>query len=71
MDQLKQYSFIGLMTELVSDEANITIEMTRQAITDVSILLRKRGLLVPRMLDLQFDNCGDNKSKENFGYYCI
>ena len=57
--------------ELVSGGANITIEMTRQAIIDVSILLRQRGLLVPRILDLQFDNCGDNKNKEIFGYYCL
>ena len=57
--------------ELVSGGANITIEMTRQAIIDVSILLRKRGLLVPRILDLQFDNCGDNKNKEIFGFYCV
>jgi hypothetical protein len=45
--------------------------MTRQAIIDVSILPRKRGLLVPRILDLQFDNCGDNKNKETFGFYCV
>jgi hypothetical protein len=57
--------------ELVSGGANITIEMTRQAMIDVSILLRKRGLLVPRILDLQFDNCGDNKNKEIFGFYCV
>jgi hypothetical protein len=57
--------------ELVSGGANITIEMTRQALIDVTILLRQRGLLVPRTLWLQFDNCGDNKNKEFFAYYSL
>jgi hypothetical protein len=55
--------------ELVSGGANITIEMTRQALIDVSILLRKLGLTTPRILWLQFDNYGDNKNKEFFAYY--
>ena len=50
--------------ELVSGGANITIEMTRQALIDVTILLRQRGLLVPRTLWLQFD-------KEFFAYYSL
>ena len=57
--------------ELISGGANITIEMTRQALIDVSILLRQRSLLIPRTLWLQFDNCGDNKNKEIFGYYSL
>ena len=57
--------------ELISGGANITIEMTRQALIDVSILLRQRGLLIPRTLWLQFDNCGDNKNKEFFAYYSL
>ena len=27
--------------------------------------------MVPRIHDLQFDNCGDNKNKEIFGFYCV
>ena len=57
--------------QLVSGGANITIEMTRQALIDVSILLRQRSLLIPRTLWLQFDNCGDNKNKEFFAYYSL
>ena len=57
--------------ELVSGGANITIEMTRQALIDVSFLLRKLGLTTPRILWLQFDNCGDNKNKEFFAYYSL
>ena len=57
--------------QLVNGGANITIEMTRQALIDVSILLRQRSLLIPRTLWLHFDNCGDNKNKEFFAYYSL
>ena len=53
---------------MVGGGANITIELIRQAIIDTSILLRKRGLLFPRTLWLQFDNCGDNKNQFFFMY---
>ena len=53
---------------LVGGGANITIELMRQAMIDTSILLRKRGLLFPRTLWLQFDNCGDNKNQYFFMY---
>ena len=53
---------------LVGGGANITMELLRQAIIDVSLMLRKRGLLFPRTLWLQFDNCGDNKNKECMCY---
>lgn len=53
---------------MVGGGANITIELLRQAMIDVSILLRRRGLLFPRTLWLQYDNCGDNKNQYNFMY---
>lgn len=53
---------------MVGGGANSTIELMRQAMIDTSILLRKRGLLMPRTLWLQFDNCGDQKNKEFFCY---
>jgi hypothetical protein len=53
---------------MVGGGANITIELLRQAMIDVSILLRKRGLLFPRTLWLQYDNCGDNKNQYNYMY---
>ena len=53
---------------LVGGGANITMELLRQAIIDVSIMLRKRGLLFPWTLWLQYDNCGDNKNKECMCY---
>ena len=51
--------------QLVTGGANITIKMTRQALIKVSNLLRQRSLLIPRILKLQSDNCGDNKNKES------
>jgi hypothetical protein len=57
--------------QLVTGGANITIEITRQALIDVSNLLRQRSLLIPRVLKLQFDNCGDNKNKESLAYYSL
>jgi len=57
--------------QLVTGGANITIEMTRQALIDVSNLLRQRSLLIPRILKLQFDNCGDNKNKESLAFYSL
>ena len=43
-------------------------ELVRQALFDLCNLLRMRGLRMPRSLWLQFDNCGENKNKEMFGY---
>ena len=49
---------------MIGGGANSSIELLRQMLIDAVILLRKRGLLCPRSLWLQFDNCGDNKNKE-------
>jgi hypothetical protein len=43
--------------------ANIMIEVVRQAQKDLSYLLQTRGQMMPRILRLQFDNCGENKNK--------
>ena len=43
--------------------ANIIIEVLRQAQEDLSRLLKERGKVMPRILKLQFDNCGENKNK--------
>eukprot|EP01034_Spumella_vulgaris_P021246 gene21246-27263_t len=45
--------------------------MTRQALIDVSNILRQRSLMIPRILKLQFDNCGDNKNKESLAFYSL
>ncbi len=53
---------------MVGGGANSTIELMRQAMIDTAVLLRKRGLLIPRILWLQYDNCGDQKNKEMMCY---
>lgn len=43
--------------------ANIIVGVVRQAQVDLSLLLQKTGMVMPRILKLQFDNCGENKNK--------
>eukprot|EP01035_Chromulina_nebulosa_P027920 gene27920-36781_t len=51
----------------VEVQTSLYMELLRQAIIDVSIMLRKRGLLFHRTLFwLQYDNCGDNKNQESY-----
>ena len=60
--------FVYRTDAMVGGGANSTIELMRQAMIDTAVLLRKRGLLVPRILWLQYDNCGDQKNKEMMCY---
>jgi hypothetical protein len=46
-------------------------ELMRQALFDLCAILRSRGLKMPRVLWLQFDNCGENKNKEMFAYMSL
>ena len=63
--------FIYRIDSLVSGGANLMVEIVRQALIDLLELLRNRGLRSPRTLGLQFDNCGENKNKEMFGYISV
>lgn len=62
---------------LTSSGGNIIIEVTRQAILDLQVLLKKfkdnggRQLDVPDHLILQFDNCAENKNKTMFTYISL
>ena len=60
--------FVYRTDAMVGGGANSTIELMRQAMIDTAVLLRKRGLLIPRILWLQYDNCGDQKNKEMMCY---
>lgn len=53
--------FVYSLNDLIRGGANIMIEVVRQALYDLGILLASRHLLIPKKLCLQFDNCGENK----------
>lgn len=63
--------FIYRVDALVVGGADIMVECVRQAIIDLVKLLRQEGLLTPKALWLQFDNCGENKNKQMFAYASI
>jgi hypothetical protein len=53
--------FLYTTDNMVSGGANIMIEIQRQALMDLSKLLRAEGLNMPKEMLFQFDNCGENK----------
>jgi hypothetical protein len=63
--------FIYRIDALIVGGANIMVECVRQALIDLMKLLRHEGLLCPKALWLQFDNCGENKNKQMFAYASI
>ena len=63
--------FIYRIDSLVLGGANLMIEVLRQALIDLIALLKEKKLRKPKELGLQFDNCGENKNKELFGYISI
>lgn len=63
--------FVYRLSFMVGGGANLMIESMRQGLFDLCSLLRTRGLRMPRALWLQFDNCGENKNKEMFGYLSL
>ena len=48
--------------------ANLSIEIQRIALEKLSHELELHNLIMPPVLQLQFDNCGENKNKEMFCY---
>jgi len=54
--------------QMVMGGANLAIEIQRLAIEKLSVELEKQNLLMPRIMNFQFDNCGENKNKEMFAY---
>lgn len=45
----------------ISHGANILIEVIRRTFADLARCLAERGLKFPKLIKLQFDNCGENK----------
>ena len=44
------------------------IEIIRRALSDLGELLKESNQVVPKILFLQFDNCGENKNKYMMAY---
>jgi hypothetical protein len=57
--------FLYITDNMVSGGSNIMIEIQRQALIDLSKLLRAQGLNMPKEMLFQFDNCGENKVKHS------
>jgi hypothetical protein len=55
--------FVYSVDQMMSGGANLMIEVMRRALGDLGELLKGRNQMVPRILYLQFDNCGENKNK--------
>jgi hypothetical protein len=49
---------------LIKGGANLTIEIQRVALRKLSEILEADGLQMPRELNFQFDNCGENKVRK-------
>ncbi len=60
--------FVYSMDQLVSGGANLMIEIIRRALSDLGELLKESNQVVPKILFLQFDNCGENKNKYMMAY---
>ena len=46
---------------LVPGGANVIIEVTKRCIEVLGEMLSKRGFVTPKKLNVQYDNCGENK----------
>lgn len=70
-------TFLYYTDNLTSGGANIIIEIMKQSVLDLQILLAKhtdygcRPLDVPDHMILQFDNCPENKNKYVFAYISL
>ncbi len=47
--------------DFIAGGANLMIELQRQAMSDLTGLLKKNGMKLPKHGMFQFDNCGENK----------
>jgi hypothetical protein len=60
--------FVYTVDQLTSGGANLMIEVIRRALSDLGDILKEIKQLVPKILFLQFDNCGENKNKFMMAY---
>jgi len=63
--------FLYTTDNMIGSGSNIMIEIQRQALIDLSKLLRAQGLNMPKEMFFQFDNCGENKVIYFLAFYII
>ena len=56
---------------MISGGANVTIEICRQAIAELTKSLLRRGFVFPDSIMFQFDNCGEMKNQFVFAYFSM
>lgn len=57
--------------DFVQKGANFCVEVYRRTLIEVGIMLKKRGLNMPRVMHCQWDNSGENKNKEMLMYSSV
>jgi len=60
--------FLYHTDQFIAGGANTLIEVQRQAMADLAMLLKELGHPFPRVVNYQFDNCGENKNRFMFAY---
>lgn len=62
-------TFVSINTnDLLPGGANIITEVTKRCIEIAAEMLAKSGLVLPKRLSVQYDNCGENKVCNKFRY---
>ena len=56
-----EFTMYTSVDQMVMGGANLAIEVQRLAMEKLSLELEKRNMLMPRIMNFQFDNCGENK----------
>ncbi len=62
--------FLYSTDDMVGGGALTMIEVQRQAMKDLQALLQDKGLMMPKKIIFQFDNCGENKVSLLISVYC-
>jgi hypothetical protein len=62
--------YVSISTDnLIPGGANVLIEVTRMAIEILAEKLAAVGYVLPKVLGVQYDNCGENKVRRLIAYY--
>ena len=56
---------------MISGGANVMIEVSRQALAELTKSLAKQGFVIPDYVMFQLDNCGENKNQYMFAFFSL